>query len=140
MKSVSFLLVLMLALVLAACGVTTAPEAPPPADTEAAAEAPAGEEPATDEPITLRYFMWDPSFEEKEQQMVDKYMAANPNVTVDFEVLGTPDYLTKLSALSAADDLPGVFIMSACFVDKWISDGLLYDIQPYVDADINGDE
>ena len=92
-----------------------------------------------DEEITLRYFMWDPSFEEKEQQMVDKFMAENPNINIDFEVVGTPDYWTKLGALSAADDLPCVFNMSAGFVDQWISDGLLLDIQTYVDSDINDD-
>ena len=93
-----------------------------------------------DEEITMRYFMWDPSFEETEQIMVDKFMAANPNVTIDFQVIGTPDYWTKLEALSAADDLPCVFNMSAGFVDQWISDGLLLDIQSYVDADINPDD
>ncbi len=150
MKTVYLLFVFTLALVLAACGSAATPEAPPPAATEAPAEVPAeapaateappAEAPAADEEITLRYFMWDPSFEEKEQQMLDKYMAANPNVTVDFETVGTPDYWTKLSALSAAGDLPCVFNMSAGFVDQWISDGLLYDIQPYVDADISGDD
>jgi multiple sugar transport system substrate-binding protein len=88
----------------------------------------------------MRYFMWDPSFEEKEQQMVDKFMAAHPNVTIDMEVVGTPDYWTKLGALSAANDLPCVFNMSAGFVDQWINDGLLYDIQKYVDRDINPDD
>ena len=110
-----------------------------PSDEEAAVEEPAAEEPA--EEITMRYFMWDPSFEEKEQQMVDKFTAANPNITIDFEVVAPPDYWTKLGALSAADDLPCVFNMSAGFVDQWISDGLLYNIQSYVDnSDITPEE
>ena len=157
-----FVVLLILALLLVACGGSTevtepAVEAPvaeepaaeepaveEPAAEEPAAEDPAAEEPAAEEPmdeeITMRYFMWDPSFEETEQIMVDKFMAEHPNVTIDFQTIGTPDYWTKLEALSAADDLPCVFNMSAGFVDQWISDGLLYDIQSYVDADINPDD
>ncbi|GJM40690.1 MAG: sugar ABC transporter substrate-binding protein [Ardenticatenaceae bacterium] len=108
-------------------------------DAEEAEDAEEMEE-AMDEEITMRYFMWDPSFEETEQIMVDKFVAAHPNVTIDFQTIGTPDYWTKLEALSAADDLPCVFNMSAGFVDQWISDGLLLDIQSYVDQDINPDE
>jgi len=106
----------------------------------AAAPGDAGGEEAMAEEVTLSYLMWDPSFEETEQIMVDKFEAANPGVTVDFQTIGTPDYWTKVEALSAASDLPCVFNMSAGFVDQWISDGLLYNIQPYVDADINADE
>jgi multiple sugar transport system substrate-binding protein len=141
-------LILIFALLMAACA-PAATEAPateaPQVATEApavATEAPAAatEAPPAEEPITMRYFMWDPSFEEKEQEMVDKFTAAYPNVTIDFEVVGTPDYWTKLSALSAAGDLPCVFNMSSGYVDQWISDGLLLDIQEYVDRDIEADD
>ena len=120
-----------------------AAEAPVAAEEPAAEEAPAADEPAaeeTAEEITLRYFMWDPSFEEKEQIMIDKFTAANPNITVEFETVGTPDYWTKLGALSAANDLPCVFNMSAGYVDQWIMDGLLYNIQDYVDEGITADD
>ena len=80
----------------------------------------------------MRYLMWDPSFEETEQLMVDKFMEAYPNISVDLETIGTPDYWTKLSALAAAGELPCVFSMSSGFVDQWISDGLVADIQDYV--------
>ncbi|MFQ5593838.1 MAG: ABC transporter substrate-binding protein [Anaerolineae bacterium] len=126
-------LIVVGAMVLTAC---VAPTQAPATEVPAAAT----EAPAVEEPIALRYFMWDPSFEEKEQQMVDKFMAAYPNITVDLEVIGTPDYWTKVSALSAAGDLPCVFNMSSGFVDQWISDGLLANMQSYVDRDINPDD
>ena len=140
------LCLVLVGLVASGCVVPTTIEAPaaPAAPTEAPAEAeapaPATEAPAAEEPITMRYFMWDPSFEEKEQQMIDKFMAEHPNISIDFETVGTPDYWTKLGALAAADDLPCVFNMSSGFVDQWISDGLLLDIQEYVDRDINPDD
>lgn len=85
--------------------------------------------------VTLRYFMWDPSFEESEQMMVD-ICSAELGVNVEFEVIGTPDYWTNLQALAAAGDLPDVFSMSSGFVDEWIADGLLLNMQEYIDRDI----
>jgi multiple sugar transport system substrate-binding protein len=85
--------------------------------------------------VSLRYFMWDPSFEDSEQEMVD-ICAAELGLDVTMEVIGTPDYWTNLQALAAAGNLPDVFSMSSGFVDEWTADGLLLNIQPYVDADI----
>lgn len=162
MKHLKLLITLLVLAFMVACGGTGAEPTEAPAEdpageaeeteTEEATEEPmeeapeAGEEEemaeeeAADEEVTLTYYMWDPSFEETEQMMVDKFMEANPNVTVDLQVIGTPEYWTRLEALSAADDLPCVFNMSAGFVDQWISDGLLLDVQEYVDRDINPDE
>ncbi len=126
-----FLLFVLLATLLVACAPVGAPGAAP------APEAGAG---TSAEPVALRYFMWDPSFEETEQMVVDKFVAANPDISVELETIGTPDYWTKLSALAAADDLPCVFSMSSGFVDQWISDGLIADIQDYVDQDIDPEE
>jgi len=85
--------------------------------------------------VTLRYFMWDPSFEETEQEMVD-ICAAELGINVELEVIGTPDYWTRLQAAAAADDLPDVFSMSSGFVDEWAADGLMLNIQEFVDRDI----
>lgn len=85
--------------------------------------------------VTLRYFMWDPSFEETERAMAD-ICAAEIGVSIDMEVIGTPDYWTRMNAMAAADDLPDVFSMSSGFVDEWIADGLLLNLQSYIDRDI----
>ena len=82
--------------------------------------------------------MWDPSFEETEQEMVD-ICAAELGINVTMEVIGTPDYWTNLQAQAAAGDLPDVFSMSSGFVDEWTTDGLLLNIQEYVDRDIMPD-
>lgn len=85
--------------------------------------------------VTLRYFMWDPSFEETEQLIVD-ICAAELGIGVEMEVIGTPDYWTNLQAQAAAGDLPDVFSMSSGFVDEWIADELLLNVQAYIDRDI----
>lgn len=85
--------------------------------------------------VTLRYFMWDPSFEETESAMAE-ICAEEVGVNVELEVIGTPDYWTRLQAAAASDDLPDVFTMSSGFVDEWAADGLMLNIQEYVDQDI----
>lgn len=163
MKHLKLLLILLVLALMAACGGPPAEPTEAPADTGTDAEVPAADDADTEEPaeepaddteepaeepaaeesgeeITMTYYMWDPSFEETEQIMVDKFMEANPNVTIDFQVIGTPDYWTRLEALAAADDLPCVFNMSAGFFDQWHGDGLLLNLQDYVDRDINPDD
>ena len=94
--------------------------------------------PAQAQDITLRYFMWDPSFEETEQEMVD-ICAAELGINVEMETAATADYWPQMQALAAAGDLPDVFNMSSGFVEEWTTDGLLLNIQQYVDADIMPD-
>ena len=91
--------------------------------------------PVSAQDVTLRYFMWDPSFEETERQMAD-ICAAELGVNVEMEVIGTPDYWTRLNAMAAAEDLPDVFTMSSGFVAEWYSGGLLLNLQDYIDRDI----
>ncbi|MBN1965595.1 MAG: sugar ABC transporter substrate-binding protein [Anaerolineae bacterium] len=85
--------------------------------------------------VTIRYFMWDPTFEETERAMAD-ICEAELGITVEMEVIGTPDYWTRLNAMAAADDLPDVFTMSSGFVAEWYDGGLLLNLQDYIDADI----
>ncbi len=85
--------------------------------------------------VTIRYFMWDPSFEETERGMAD-ICAAELGINVEMQVISTPDYWTRLQAAAAAEDLPDVFTMSSGFVDEWAANSLMLDIQEYVDRDI----
>ncbi len=91
--------------------------------------------PVSAQDVTVRYFMWDPSFEDTERQMAD-ICAAELGINVEMEVIGTPDYWTRLNAMAAADDLPDVFTMSSGFVAQWYMDGLLLNLQDYIERDI----
>ena len=71
MKAIKLLLFGILIFSLIGCAPPPAAPAPAPEAPAAPTEAPAEPEAApAPEAITLRYFMWDPSFEEKEQQML----------------------------------------------------------------------
>lgn len=127
----------LLAASLAGCGeaAAPAPAAQAPAATEApakeeapaaeapAAEAPAVEEaPAADEPVTLKWALWDKDATVYYQPLIDGYTAAHPNVTIEMVDLGSTDYQTVLGTqLSGSDcdfdvvtikDVPGLVTLA----------------------------
>ncbi|MEM7028214.1 MAG: extracellular solute-binding protein [Chloroflexota bacterium] len=53
---------------------------------------------------------------------------------------GVAELMTELRALNTAGDMPDVFWMSSGFVDEFAADGLLLNMQPLVDENINPDD
>ena len=53
---------------------------------------------------------------------------------------GVAELMTELRALNTAGDMPDVFWMSSGFVDEFAADGLLLNMQPFVDDNINPDD
>ncbi len=92
------------------------------------------------ESVTLKYFMWDPQFSETEQKLVDQFMEEHPNIRVEMESVAAPEYWTRLNALSASNELPDVFFMSSGFVEEWRADGLLLNLQEYIDGSIDKED
>jgi multiple sugar transport system substrate-binding protein len=89
------------------------------------------------EPITLRYADWDVATEDLIEQIVD-ICAAQLGLEVQFELYNPPGdvYWPTLQTMAAAQNLPDVFAMSSAFLDEWAADGLVMNIQEYVDRDI----
>jgi multiple sugar transport system substrate-binding protein len=82
---------------------------------------------------TIRYFMWDPEFQEMERGLVEEFEKENPDIEVEFTALEPTNYWPKISAMAAAGELPDVFNMSSGYIDQWAQDGLLMNIQDKVD-------
>ncbi len=130
-KVISTLLaVSMIAATLTACGSSAAPATEAPAAEAPAAEAPAAEAPAAeapaaeaaDEPVTLKWALWDKDATVYYQPLIDGYTAAHPNVTIEMVDLGSTDYQTVLGTqLSGSDasfdvvtikDVPGLVTLA----------------------------
>ena len=102
----SLLAVSMIAASIVGCGsASQAPEAEAPAKEEtpaATTEAPAAEastetaEATSDEPVTLKWALWDVSSTVYYQPLIDAFTAEHPNVTVEMVDLGSTDYSTVL--------------------------------------------
>jgi multiple sugar transport system substrate-binding protein len=82
---------------------------------------------------TIRYFMWDPEFQEMERGLIEEFEKENPDIEVEFTALEPTNYWPKISAMAAAGELPDVFNMSSGYIDQWAQDGLLMNIQDKVD-------
>ena len=142
LKNVTGLLsaLLVLAMIAGACGgddsddtTTTAGEAQQPAETTATTEGeepaqapeetettatspPAEEEPAQ-EPVTLQFWTWFPS-EETVQRVIDGFEAANPGITVEFNLFQNVAYQDRLPlALTSGDTIDVAAVQTSTMVD-----------------------
>ncbi len=115
MKSRLLVLVMIVSLVLTACGGANAPA-------------------ASNAPATISMMMWgDPAELEVWNQIVADFHQAKPNITVKVEVSDWDSYWTKLKTLLSASTPPDVFAMDAPLYLDYQSRGVLLNLQPYLD-------
>ena len=136
--------ILLLSMLLAACGGAE----PTPAPAPAAGETPAAPAPAAAEPVTLRLLVHqNPPMVEFMQSFNDKFTANNPNIKVDMAVVNASELATATQTRLSANDVDLIDIFGFANpaqpymknVDKpnWqqlIEAGLLSDLtgQPFV--------
>ncbi len=88
--------------------------------------------------VTIDFASFGTDDEDIERALITNFEAENPGIEIgSIEYLAPTDYWTRMEALAATGDLPCVMWMSSGFVEGWTNDGLIIDIQDYVDADIN---
>lgn len=95
---------------------------------------------AAAEQITLNYFMWDPTLADIERELLDEFEKLHPNIKVQMTAMDPSSYWPRISAMATAGELPDVFCMSTGYFEQWAQDGLLLNLQPYVDRDLNLDD
>jgi multiple sugar transport system substrate-binding protein len=114
MKSRLLALVMILSMVLTACG--------------------GGQAPASKGPVTISMMMWgDPAELDVWNQIVSDFHQSNPDITVKVDVSDWDSYWTKLKTLLSADTPPDVFAMDAPLYLDYQSRGVLLNLQPYLD-------
>ncbi len=149
-------LVLVLAVLLSACGAPAAaptpsaqpaqPTAQQPAEPTKTPEQPAAptKAPEATQPIAptqapeaaeISFMMWGAPEELKVwQQIVDDFHAQHPNINVKVDVSDWDSYWTKLKTLYAGGTPPDVFAMDAPLYPDWVSRNALLNLQKYIDA------
>ncbi len=90
------------------------------------------------EPVTLRYGRHDPAG--GVQATLDSFHEANPNLTVEIEVIG--EFHAKIPAMAAAGNLPDIVRSWEAMVLDLGRNNQFIDVQSYVDgqADFNADD
>lgn len=124
--SLTLAAVLVLAL-LAGCGGTTS-------SAPASTAAPAGSTPAaTDEPITMKWALWDIDATAYYQPLIDAYKEQNPNVTIEMVDLGSTDYQTVLATQlsGGADDLDIITVKDIPGYANLVNLGMLEPLNDY---------
>ena len=105
MKRILFSLVVILGLLLAACGNVI---------------------PTTGGKVTLR--LWghqDPGFQKANEGLIAKFQAANPNITIKYETFSYDDYIQKLQTSMAAGDEADVIEMFGTWTCSYAEGGRL---------------
>jgi multiple sugar transport system substrate-binding protein len=134
----------VLALLISACGGSTAsPTASPAASAPApsgSAGAPAspGSSPAgyTGPEATISYSIWgDPQEIANQQAIVDAFHEANPKITVKVDVSDWEPYWDKLQTSIAGGAAPDVFAMDGPLFPDYQSRDVLLDLKPFIDRD-----
>lgn len=95
-----------------ACGggvvTSSAPTSPGPSDAPSASSSTSASAPV--EPVTIQWWGWNPSAEVA-QKLIDRFEAANPNITVKYSFAAYEDYLNKLKLAMAAGSGPDVLAL-----------------------------
>ena len=146
----SLLAMTMVVASITACGSAAQTEAPAadtqtqteekteaPAAEAQTAEAPAAEETASDEPVNLKWALWDVSSTVYYQPLIDAYTAAHPNVSIEMVDLGSTDYSTVLGTQlsGAGSDFDVVTIKDVPGYVSLVNKGVLEPLNPMIDAD-----
>jgi multiple sugar transport system substrate-binding protein len=132
-----FMLLILVVGVLAACGKASEESSSEPTDNKNSDSENGVEE---NEKVELTYFSWDPSMEKTNQRLIDQFEKNNPNIEIELQSYEPSNYWPKISAMAAAGNAPDVFDMSSGFVDEWAAKDLLYNLQEFVDTDLNKDD
>jgi multiple sugar transport system substrate-binding protein len=115
MKKIVFPILLVVVVLLAACGGKTAA-------------------PASGEPVAITFSAWGaPEELAVWKQIVSDFEAANPGIKVNVEVSDWDAYWDKLKTQLAANNPPDVFAMDAPLFLDYQTRGVLANLQPFID-------
>ena len=94
---------------------------------------------AEGEPVKIELMNWNGGSEQKAQQeAIDEYMKANPNVTIELTTVSDGTYMAKLNTLVAAGSTPDIYYIAETSAIQWGLNGVALDLKPlYAAQDID---
>lgn len=86
--------------------------------------------------VNLTFAWWGNQLRnDRTQEVLDLYTAANPNVTFDAQPAQWSDYWTKLATAAAGGAMPDLIQMGyTSTLEQYVDTGLLEDLGPYVES------
>lgn len=135
-KALALLMTGAMAVSLAACGGSgSSSPAEGTASTSGADSSSATAEGASSGEAALTFSWWGNQVRnEGTQAVIDLYTEQNPGVSIDGQFSVWDDYWTKLATVSAGHNLPDIIQMDYHYLQQYVDNGLLVDLQPYIDS------
>lgn len=125
-----YTLVLSMTIIISGCGSNNnggSGEAANGGQSNNGSEAEQTEKPA--DPVTITYSQWGTAEElQRTQELLDKFMEANPSITVKLEGKDWGSYWDGLTANAAGGTLPDVFKTSYAFIEKYGELGIFKEL------------
>ena len=133
MKKIISIILLMSLTIIGLTGCTGKTKNNSVVDSEKEQSAEQSTEQKENEKIKLKFMGWGNDSEVATfQAMIDQFEEKYTNVSVEYIVVPSSDYDTKLQNMIAADDQPDVFYCGVDYVMKYAATGNLYDLTTYV--------
>lgn len=131
---IAFLIVV--SLLLTACGSSVATTNAPAASTEAATTSTEAAAPASPEPVTIKFTTWGSEAHiTLLTEISEEYRTTHPNVTFSFVSIPPAEYVSKIAIQLAGNDQPDMGWMFESPALSWEAAGALVDLTPYVKDD-----
>jgi len=94
---------------------------------------------AAQEKVKLHYFTWATGASSTyiEEDWIAPFVADHPNVEIQHEAVGFAEFWDKLPVYIATGNAPDIVHMSVGYVYDYAKEGLLENLQPYFDRDLN---
>lgn len=94
------------------------------------------------EQITLHYFTWATggSATQIQEDWIEPFQEKFPHIKIEYEAVGFGEFWEKLPVYIATGNAPDIIHMSVGYVYDYAKQGLLENLQPYFDRDLNPDD
>jgi multiple sugar transport system substrate-binding protein len=87
------------------------------------------------DPVTIKYVLWDTNQLPPYQECAAQFMAANPGIVVDVQQMGWEDYWTAITTGFVSGESPDVFTDHLAKYPEFATLEQIVDIQPLIDRD-----
>lgn len=97
---------------------------------------------SSDEVIELYYFTWatGASTTYIQEDLIEPFEALHPNIKIVHEAVPGGEFWDKLPVMIASGRAPDLIHMSVGYIHEYAKRGLIENLQPYFDRDLNEDD
>lgn len=94
------------------------------------------------EPVTLRYFTWagGTAAQYIREDFIEPFQELYPHITIEYEAVGFGEFFDKLITYYVSGNAPDLMHMSVGYVYDYADMGILLNLQPLFDRDLNEDD